>query len=309
MRLQYPYRYTVPIAFMLLVWFTGACNQEASNVPSAEAINSADASEVFVPEGMVLVPGGPVTIGSEDGLANERPVFETEVTAFLMDRSPVTVAEFREFVEQTGYVTEAEIIGNGVVFNFDQQSWVIVEGVNWEFPTGPGRERAAEDHPVRQVSWNDANAYLEWAGKRLPTEIEWEHAARGGENRDYAYAWGESLIEQGRYMANTWTGTFPLENLMEDGYIQTSPVGAFSITDLGLSDMGGNVWEWTQDWYRPYVFRDREYVPGPRSEKVLRGGSFMCHISYCHGYRVSARSHTEPDNALFHVGFRGVRDL
>ena len=262
-----------------------------------------------IPEGMVFVPGGRTTIGSNSGLPNERPVFETEVSAFFMDKDLVTVAQFREFVEATGYVTEAEQFGNGIVFDFDQAQWVLLDGVTWAYPNGPEAPAAEENHPVRQVSWNDAVAYLEWAGKRLPTEIEWEHAARGGDNRDQLYAWGNSLMEDERYQANTWTGTFPSENSGADGFRQTSPVGEFNITELGLSDMGGNVWEWTQEWYRPYAFRDRPYHPTPQSEKVLRGGSFMCHISYCHGYRVSARSHTTPDNAAFHTGFRGVRDV
>ncbi len=262
----------------------------------------------IIPEGMVFVPGGNTTIGSNSGLPNERPVFETEVKPFFMDKNLVTVADFRRFVDETGYVTEAETFGNGVVFNFDRGEWALMDGVSWEYPNGPEGGIAEDNHPVRQVSWNDANAYLEWAGKRLPTEIEWEHAAKGAKNLERPYAWGSSLIEQGRYQANTWTGTFPVENIAADGYLQTSPVGEFNITELGLTDMGGNVWEWTQDWYRPYAMRNRPYNPTPESEKVLRGGSFMCNVSYCHGYRVSARSHTTPDNAIFHVGFRGVKD-
>ncbi len=262
-----------------------------------------------VPEGMVFIPGGTTTIGSNDGSPNERPVFETEVQSVLMDKNLVTVAEFRQFVEETGYVTEAEEFGNGVVFNFERGEWFLMDDVTWEYPNGPDGDQAEENHPVRQVSFNDAAAYLEWAGKRLPTEIEWEHAARGGKNNPSPYAWGESLIEQGTYQANTWTGTFPVENVAEDGYLQTSPVGEFNVTELGLTDMGGNVWEWTNSWYRPYSYRDQPYNPSPQSEKVLRGGSFMCHVSYCHGYRVSARSNTPPDNAMFHVGFRGVMDL
>lgn len=262
-----------------------------------------------IPEGMAFIPGGATTIGSDDGSPNERPVFETEVKPFFMDKNLVTVTEFSEFIEETGYVTEAEEFGNGIVFDFDNGEWFLMDGVTWEYPNGPDGEKAELNHPVRQVSFNDAKAYLDWAGKRLPTEIEWEHAARGGKNSNSPYAWGESLIEQGSYQANTWTGTFPVQNTAEDGYLQTSPVGEFNITELGLTDMGGNVWEWTDSWYRPYSHRDRSYNPTSQSEKVLRGGSFMCNVSYCHGYRVSARSNTPPDNALFHVGFRGVIDM
>ncbi|MEX0720760.1 MAG: formylglycine-generating enzyme family protein [Balneolaceae bacterium] len=262
-----------------------------------------------IPEDMVLIPGGINTIGAMDGLPNEKPMFEAEMESFLMDKNPVTVAEFRIFVEETGYVTEAEQIGNGVVFDFNRGEWAVVEGVTWELPNGPNNEPAVENHPVRQVSWNDANKYLEWVGKRLPTEIEWEHAAKGGKNSEQPYAWGNSLVESGTFQANTWDGVFPVENIAEDGYLQTSPVGEFSISELGLADMGGNVWEWTEDWYRSYENREKPFNPNSLSEKVLRGGSFMCHVSYCHGYRVSARSHSPPDNALFHVGFRGVKDL
>lgn len=262
-----------------------------------------------VPEEMVYVKGGKTIIGSNDGQPNEQPIFETDVAPFFMDKNLVTVADFRKFVVETAYTTEAQKFGNGVVFDFDRGEWILVDGVTWEYPNGVDGEKAEDNHPVRQVSWNDANAYLEWAGKRLPTEIEWEHAAKGGENLDRPYAWGNSLIEKGTYQANTWTGTFPVENIAEDGYLQTSPVGEFNVTELGLTDMGGNVWEWTQDWYRPYSERDMSFQTNQHSEKVLRGGSFMCHVSYCHGYRVSARSHTPPDNALFHVGFRGVMDL
>jgi formylglycine-generating enzyme len=278
--------------------FAGCSNDEYTTISPDE-----------VPEGMVFIPGGTTTIGSNNGSPNERPVFETGVEPFLMDKNLITVAEFRAFVEETGYVTEAEEFGNAVVFDFDNGEWFLMDGATWEYPNGPDGEVDEEHHPVRQISYNDAKAYLEWAEKRLPTEIEWEHAARGGKNNPDPYAWGESLIEQGTYQANTWTGTFPVENVAEDGYLQTSPVGEFNITELGLTDMGGNVWEWTDSWYRPYSYRDRPYEPSPQSEKVLRGGSFMCHVSYCHGYRVSARSNTPADNAMFHVGFRGVKDL
>lgn len=277
-----------------------SCNNDSSQT----TINPEE-----IPEGMVFIPGGTTTIGSNEGAPNEQPVFETRVNAFLMDKNLVTVAQFKEFIETTGYITEAEEFGNGVVFDFEIGEWILGDGVNWEYPNGPDAEPAENSHPVRQVSFRDASEYLAWAGKRLPTEFEWEHAARGGKNNKSPYAWGESLIEQGQYRANTWTGTFPVENVADDGYLQTSPVGEFNITELGLTDMGGNVWEWTDSWYRPYSLRDQEYTPTAQSEKVLRGGSFMCNVSYCHGYRVSARSNTTPDNSLFHVGFRGVKDL
>lgn len=267
------------------------------------------ASLQMVPDGMVLVPGGTAIIGSNDGLPTERPMFQTEVKAFYMDTALVTVGQYRSFVQATGHTTYSETVGDGIVFDFKQSKWIIQKGVTWEYPAGPTQPKAPDDHPVTLLTQADAIAYLDWVGKRLPNEIEWEHAARGLTDRGKPYAWGRSLIQDGKAMANTWTGTFPESNTAADGYLTTSPVGRFGKTELGLYDMGGNVWEWTSSWYRPYADRNKEFTPGPDSEVVLRGGSFMCHDSYCHGYRVSARSNTPPDNNMFHIGFRGVRDI
>jgi sulfatase modifying factor 1 len=264
---------------------------------------------VVVPSGMVYVPGGTSRIGAEEGLPEERPVFSARVQPFFMDAHEVTIAQFRAFVRATGYVTEAERLGHAGVFDLDSRGWRLVEGASWKYPRGPAGSAAPEDHPVTQVSWNDAVAYARWAGKRLPTEVEWEHAARGGRDDRRPYAWGGAPPAPGAHRANTWQGEFPAHNTGEDGYLFTSPAGAFGATPLGLYDMGGNVWEWTADWFRPYGERDRPFQPDARSERVQRGGSFLCHPSYCHGYRVSARSHSTPDTALFHVGFRLVQDL
>jgi formylglycine-generating enzyme len=261
------------------------------------------------PPGMVYVPGGTTRIGSDDGFADEEPSFEVAVEPFLLDVHPVTVAEFAAFVEATGHVTQAEQFGDAAVLDPSTAAWRLVPGANWRRPLGPDGPEAPPDHPVTQVSWNDAVAYAGWAGKRLPTEIEWEHAARGGTNARSPYAWGDSLVESGQHHANTWNGTFPQRNTIEDGYLLTSPVGEFGTTPLGLTDMGGNVWEWTADWFLPYAERGRAYIPDVNSEKVQRGGSFLCHESYCHGYRVSARSKSTPETALFHVGFRLAKDL
>ena len=267
-------------------------------------------SKLDIPDGMSLVLGGTTWIGSEDGLANEKPTFEVRLPSFLMDKNMVTVSEFREFVEATGYITEAQEIGDGIVFSFRQSEWTLVSGATWEYPLGPNEPAANDGHPVTMLSYRDAVSYLDWVGKRLPTEIEWEHAARGITDREKPYSWGgELIVNDSIYMANTWNGFFPMMNTGKDGFFTTSPVGMFGTNEFGLSDMGGNVWEWTSDWYRPYERYSDEFVVESTSEKVLRGGSFMCHTSYCHGYRVSARSSTPPSNTMFHIGFRGVKDV
>jgi len=256
--------------------------------------------DVVVPDGMMYVPGGVTHIGSEDGAPDEQPVFRASVKPFLMDVHPVTTGEFRAFVRAANYVSDAERLGSAGIYDVHTGQWNLVAGANWQKPLGPDGPRAPEDHPVTQVSWNDAVAYAQWAGKRLPTEIEWEHAARGARDARSRYAWGDILNEERRHHANTWQSG--------DGWLYTSPVGTYGTTALGLADMGGNVWEWMQDWYRPYADRDRPNG-ATDMEKVQRGGSFLCDPSFCHGYRVSARSHSTPETALFHVGFRLVRDV
>ena len=242
-------------------------------------------------------------------MPDEAPTWTARVEPFFMDVHPVTVKQFRSFVDATNYVTEAERLGDAGVFDLDERRWRLVSGAAWHHPRGPDGPAALDDHPVTQVSWNDASAYARWAGKRLPTEAEWEHAARGARDARESYAWGTSFKRNGAHAANTWQGSFPDSNTGDDGYIFTSPVGAFGKTPLGLTDMGGNVWEWTADWYRSYADRDRSFVASATSERAQRGGSFLCHDSYCHGYRVSARSHSTPETALFHVGFRLVKDI
>jgi sulfatase modifying factor 1 len=264
---------------------------------------------IVPPPGMVYVPGGVTRIGAEGARPDEAPMFTARVQPFFMDVHPVTVAQFRAFAGATGYATDAERFGNAGVFDLVRKQWRLVDGASWRQPRGPGAPPAPDDHPVTQVSWNDAVAFARWAGKRLPTEIEWEHAARNARDDRSPYSWGMSLVTDGAHRANTWQGHFPEHNTAEDGFLFTSPVGAFGATPLGLTDMGGNVWEWTADRYRSYTDRDRPSTVGRDSAKVQRGGSFLCHEAYCHGYRVSARSHSTPETALFHVGFRLVQDL
>ena len=285
-----------------------ACSTRDGDAAGAAAARE-DSPSSAVPGGMVLVPGGTTRIGSEDGPPDEAPVWRARVAAFYMDASPVTVARFRAFVEATGHVTDAERLGDGGVFDLAERQWKLVPGASWHHPHGPAGPAAPDDHPVTQVSWYDAVAFARWEGKRLPTEAEWEHAARGGRDAREPYAWGRTLVEGGKHRANTWQGSFPERNTGEDGHVFTSAVGAFGETALGLTDMGGNVWEWTADWYRPYGERERPFTPAEGSERAQRGGSFLCHESYCHGYRVSGRSHSTPETALFHVGFRLVKDV
>lgn len=284
----------------VLVLCIAACGRQSAG--------HATTSDSQAPPGMVYVPGGTTHIGADDGSPDERPVFEVEVKPFYMDVHPVTVAEFRRFVEATGHVTDAEKTGDAGVADFSTGEWTLVAGANWRHPMGDRGGPASDDHPVTQVSWNDATAYARWAGKRLPTEIEWEHAARGARDARDPYAWGgEQLIVGGQHRANTWQGPYPARHQGEDGFLATSPVGHFGRTPLGLTDMGGNVWQWCEDWFRSYADRMKPFTPGPDATKVQRGGSFLCSREFCHGYRVSARSHSTPDTALFHTGFRCVR--
>lgn len=266
---------------------------------------------IAIPQGMVFVPGGMLELGAADGLPREQPVSQQPVRGFFMDIHPVTVGQWRSFVGATGYQSDAEKFGNSIIHDMrGQLGWHLVDGANWAYPRGPQAGPAPDDHPVTQVSFRDALAYCEWADKRLPTEAEWEHAARNGNNSRHAYSWGDEINPKGIYKANFWQGSFPFVHEVKDGYPYTNPVGAFGKTPLGLSDMAGNVWEWCQDWYRYYGPEGAfiETTPGQR-ERVMRGGSFMCDPDFCHGYRVSGRSGTTPESALFHLGFRGVRSV
>lgn len=256
---------------------------------------------------MRRIPAGEARIGSDRGRADERPAFRMAMPAFELDRTPVTVAAFSAFVQRTGFVSEAERLGSGAVMRFGTGQWSLVAGADWRHPFGPGGEKAPGDHPVTQVSWNDANAYCTALGKRLPSEFEYEYAARGASTTDRPHAFGEQLETGGHYRANVWTGVFPLINTQKDGYAGTSPVGAFGEDSLGLTDMAGNVWEWTSDWYRPYAERDQAMSSGQAAEKVQRGGSFLCDPKLCYGFRATARAHATPESSLMHVGFRCAR--
>ena len=260
-------------------------------------------------DSMVSIPGGTTLIGSERGKADEGPVFKATLQPFELDRTTVTVAAFARFVKQHRYRSEAETLGSGAVMTFGTGQWRLVPGADWRRPLGPKGDAAAQDHPVTQVSWNDATAFCAAHGKRLPSELEFEYAARGAKAIQAGSTFDESLLKKGRYRANVWTGVFPLLNNAKDGYATTSPVGAFGRDALGLSDMAGNVWEWTSDWYRPYAERALPWPAGKPGEKVQRGGSFLCDANFCSGFRPTARGHASPDSSHLHVGFRCARNV
>ncbi|WP_232326007.1 formylglycine-generating enzyme family protein [Spirosoma montaniterrae] len=241
----------------------------------------------------IFVPGGETEIGAADGLDQEKPMFWVRVKPFWMDQHPVTVAEFRAFVQAANYKTQAEIFGDGGTFDEATKEWTLTKGACWHHPQGPNQPAAPDNHPVTQVSWNDATAYATWAGKRLPTEMEWEHAARNARNTRSIYPFGNSLERNGKALANTWNGRFPDYNANTDGFKNTSPVGYFGKTPLGLADMTGNVWEWCANWKFNYA-DIANGLPQNGQERAMRGGSFLCEPGWCHGYRVSGRSFSTP---------------
>ncbi len=273
--------------------------------------NTAPITKTSAPPGMVRIPGGTFAMGTNDGLPFEGPVHSVTVSPFYMDAHEVTVGEFARFVQATGYKTEAEHFGWSGVFDPKQGAWIKGDGANWRHPDGP-QSTPKPNEPVTQISYADAQAYAKWAKKRLPTEAEWEWATRGG-LIGKTYAWGDELNPSGKPQANWWQGTFPVNNTKADGFADRAPVGSFAPNGYGLYDMAGNVWEWVSDWFEEDYYQHSPKInpTGPRAgaERVIRGGSWMCSLNYCRGFRAAARSHSTPDSGLNNLGFRCARDI
>jgi sulfatase modifying factor 1 len=349
------------VGFAVTTWLTDVPSPPPSTVLIGDGANG--------PRDMAWIPGGEFLMGSDHNLAqpNERPTHRVRVRGFWMDRTHVTNAQFRAFVDATGYVTTAErkpeweslrvqlpagtprppdeaLVPGALVFIGSDapvdlrdvsQWWTFVPGANWRSPTGPGSDIAGkDDHPVVQVSHEDVLAYADWVGKRLPTEAEWEFAARGGLEQA-TYAWGEEYQPGGQAMANVWEsgtqGRFPVVSPKAGGAAGTLRVGTFPANGYGLVDMTGNAWQWTADWYRSDYFALQKQQSGdaviadPRGpadswdpddqlaianapRRVIRGGSFLCNQDYCLSYRPSARRGNDPFNPMNHIGFRLVKD-
>lgn len=284
-------------------------------------------------DGMLRLDGGPFLMGTDtnEGFPadGEGPVRKVLVDPFYIDTYPVTNQAFAEFVRATGYRTDAEKYNWSFVFQghipadeykrlvedtvYTAHWWCKIRGADWSHPTGPDSNIAGKlDHPVVHVSWNDAIAYANWAGKRLPTETEWEYAARGGLEQKL-FPWGDELTPNGQHLCNVWQGDFPDLDTAEDGYAGTSPANAFPPNGYGIYSITGNAWEWCNDWFHPshHTIATRLNPVGPATgdAKVIKGGSYLCHKSYCNRYRVAARSSNTPASSTGNMSFRCVRDV
>jgi formylglycine-generating enzyme len=333
------------IAFFVVSVIAGCSKKPAAEEPFAVAIKPSPKPE------MVWIPGGTFFMGNDPDPEGNAPRHPVTVRGFWMDNTEVTNAQFAEFVKATGYVTVAERLPTPEEFRgpvpadakafsicfvpvdesvplfgpWDSGTppwWKIVNGASWRHPDGPDSTiDGKDDYPVVHISWHDAAAYAKWAGKRLPTEAEWEFAARGGLDGE-PFTWGKELQGlDGKYRANTFQGTFPVQDRGSDGFTGPAPVGQFEPNGYKLFDMSGNVWEWCSDWYDPTYYQDSPLdnptgpatgIPNPMNgnqlEKVRRGGSYLCADNYCRRYLPGARDHNPPNDAACHTGFRCVRD-
>lgn len=311
------------------------CLPNRSDPSAGESLVTSDVvTKKFCSQGMIALEGGNFRMGSEgpeswpaDG---EGPVREVSLRPFWLDECAVTNAEFAKFVEATGYRTEVENFGWSFVHHSQIPAakrktlahyrvaglewWYRVDGADWRRPLGFGKDFAQlkrDAHPVVHVSWADANAYACWAGKRLPTEAEWEFACRGGLEQKL-YPWGDELTPGGKHRCNIWQGKFPTEDRGDDGYTGTAPARSFKPNGLGFYNLTGNVWEWVSDWFSPTNHRkgpgENPLGPAQGDRKVMRGGSYLCHESYCNRYRCSARTANTPDSSSGHLGFRCAAD-
>ena len=268
-----------------------------------------DIVEMYDTNKMVFVKGGKFDFGSNTGLDREKPEHEVIIQSFLIDKNLVTVEDFRNFVNSSNYITEAEKFGNAIVFDDSINSWQLVDGANWKYPLGDLKKMALPNHPVTQVSWNDALEYCKSCDKTLPSEVQWEFAAsERGQKKDQLYYWGNNFLVNNNYMCNTWSSGYPNTIGYKDGYKYTSPISHYKANSLGVFDMAGNVWEWCYNWHLPYD-GNSQIFPDELKGKAQRGGSFLCNPNYCHGFRLSARSATSPESSLFHVGFRCVKNI
>jgi sulfatase modifying factor 1 len=303
------------------------------------------------PDGMIWIPAGEFSMGTQEPMFTDtRPIHRVALNGFWMDRTEVTNEQFSAFVRATGYVTVAErkpraedypgvppekLVAGSIVFsppkdavplNDYMQWWSYVGGADWRHPEGPKSDlEGREKHPVVHIAWEDANVFAKWAGKRLPTEAEFEWAARGGLDRK-KYVWGDDFKPSGKFQANTFQGNFPNNNTGADGYLATAPVGSFEPNGFGLSDVAGNVWEWCSDWYRADYYQTvsskgsvTRDPAGPADssdpnepgvpKRVTKGGSFLCTDQYCSRYMPGGRGKEAPDSGTNHLGFRLVKDL
>ena len=333
------------------------------NVPARFGSNDSASKEIKASgdtstTGMLLIPAGTFDMGGDNdqASADEYPKHKVTIDSFYLDATEVTNAQFKKFVDATGYITTAErkpdweelkktvapgtakppdsvMVAASLVFrqtagavdlNDYSQWWQWVSGADWKHPSGPGSNiNGKENYPVVQVSWDDAMSYCKWAGKRLPSEAEWEFAARGGLTNNI-YPWGNENVNSGSPKTNSWEGKFPYYNEKKDGFVKAAPVKSFSPNGFGLFDMAGNVWEWCNDWYKSNYYKElqnkiinnpigpsKSYDPAEpfTPKKVLRGGSFLCNDSYCSGYRVARRMKSSPDTGLEHTGFRTAKSI